>query len=93
MSPAKVRYKLPNLRNTPSSSRPVDEEEESEDELSSSRKGFGLTRAEKGKGREEGKGRGRRDGKLPFKALPTPVKSSQMVGEGREVFGMCEDLV
>jgi hypothetical protein len=89
MSPAKVRYQLPNLQNTPSSSRPRDEAGESEDELSSSRKGFGLTRAEKGKG----KAGTRKDGRLPFKALPTPVKSSQMVERGREVFGMCEDLV
>lgn len=93
MSPANVRYKLPNLRTTPSSSRPsytVEENHESEDELSFSKNSLGA----KGTGKmAKGKGKEKRNGEIPFKALPMPVKSSQTVGKWNETFGMCSSLV
>jgi hypothetical protein len=67
----------------------VDEEEseeESEDVLSSSKKSYMMK--DKGKG----KGKTRADGKLPFKALPTPVKSSQTIAKGDSSFGRSSAL-
>lgn len=96
MSPAKVRCQLPNLRNTPSSSRTsytVEDSDESDDVLSG-RKGGKMFEVKgevvaKGKSpRKKGSVVKKRDGKLPFKALPTPVKSSQPAAKGNEVFGM-----
>lgn len=64
------------MRNTPSSSRPSygeDDGEDHEDELAGSTSGTGsLSRSAKGKGKQK------KNGKLPFKSLPTPVKSSQV---------------
>ncbi|KAG0648905.1 hypothetical protein D0Z07_4610 [Hyphodiscus hymeniophilus] len=77
LSPANVRYHLPDERNTPTLSRNthvIDEEEESDDPLSSS-KNSNIMKSAKGK-------RKAKDGRLPFTALPTPVKSSQTMTRG-----------
>jgi hypothetical protein len=82
MSPANIRYHLPNRRSTPSSSRiiyAVDYGEQSDDPLSSSKKSNMVKPA-------KSKGRAKADGKLPFKALPTPVKSSQTMARGSSSF-------
>lgn len=67
MSPARVRYELDGTRRTPASSRQnASDPFESDDVLSSSKKDdFGSAGQKK-------------NGKLPFKTLPTPVKSSQI---------------
>ena len=89
MSPAKVRYKLQNLRTTPSSSRPsytVDDSDESEDELSARKSSSGVKNTGK---MVKGKRVEKKNGQLPFKALPTPVKSSQIEEMGNMALGMC----
>ena len=77
-SPANVRYHLPNQRHTPSSSTntyAVEDEEESEDPLFSSR----------GSNVAKPRGMGTAKDSL-LKALPTPVKSSQMLRKGSGSF-------
>ncbi|KAE8451476.1 hypothetical protein EG329_003549 [Mollisiaceae sp. DMI_Dod_QoI] len=65
-SPAQVRYALNGTKRTPASSRQdIADPFESDDVLSSSKKADFSPAAQK-------------NGKLPFKALPTPAKSSQI---------------
>lgn len=67
MSPARVRYELDGARRTPASSRQdAADPFESDDVLSSSKKD------------DFNSARGNKNGTLPFKALPTPAKSSQI---------------
>jgi hypothetical protein len=78
LSPVKVRYQVQDQRTTPSSSRQTynnEEGGESDDPIFSDKKpsfdkkyNFGMKSPAKRK----------RDGKLPFKALPNPAKSVQM---------------
>ncbi len=80
MSPASVRYALPDHRATPSSSRNTYRNEdglESDDPLTSAKKSNMASPFSKGNRIAKV------DGKLPFKSLPTPVKSSQMNNRGK----------
>ncbi|CZR56986.1 uncharacterized protein PAC_06875 [Phialocephala subalpina] len=71
ISPARVRYELDGARRTPASSRQdAADPFESGDVLSSSKKDNFSSGGRK------------KNGTLPFKALPTPVKSSQIQAEG-----------
>lgn len=63
----------------------MEEGEESDDVLSYSKKSHMVKTAATGKGKEKAKA----NGKLPFKALPTSVKISQIVARGKEPFGKC----
>jgi hypothetical protein len=87
MSPAKVRYELPRTRQTrqtPASSsvQLPDNDSGSDDVLSSSKKHRLTTPAAR-----------KANGKLPFKPLPTPAKSSQtQVKADGSSFGMSSHL-
>lgn len=74
MSPAKVRYQIPNRRTSPSSSRQTyNEEGESDDAMFSDKK---LSSNKKHNFSMNTHAKRKRDGKLPFKALPNPAKSA-----------------
>lgn len=66
-SPAKVRYQLDGVTRTPASTRPESADGFGSDDVLSSSKKDDFTPVQK------------KTGKIPFKPLPTPAKSSQVV--------------
>jgi len=77
MSTAKAHYSLPSQRSTPLSSMQPDPVEDTDDDILASSKKSSVKRSPASRSK---------NGKLPFKALPTPAKSSQM-GKISSFFG------
>jgi len=69
MSAAKAHYSLPGQRSTPLSSMQPDPVEDTDDDILASSKKSSVKSSPASRSK---------NGKLPFKALPTPAKSSQM---------------